>query len=186
MCDYLHKVSHIIWLIMNRNRKACLAYVNNVCLRMLGCVHCARLCVSARLCAFLLGCVLCLARLVLVIDGRTVCHGVYHNNYLHQHDWDKTGDLMQDCNIAIVLAMAILESCTKSSRWSNERRILIIGVDEERRSLFPYWNGILGPLLFTSFIIKPLQYITVLNKFMTQENDLRHQCTVGLPVPLCI
>ena len=72
VCDYLHNVSHIIWLIMNRNRKACLAYVNNVCLRMLGCVHCARLCVSARLCAFLLGCVLCLARLVLVIDGRTV------------------------------------------------------------------------------------------------------------------
>ena len=72
VCEYLHNVSHIIWLIMNRNSKACLAYVNNVCLRMLGCVHCARLCVSARLCAFLLGCVLCLARLVLVIDGRTV------------------------------------------------------------------------------------------------------------------
>ena len=86
VCDYLHKVSHIICLIMNRNRKACLAYVNNVCLRMLGCVHCAQLCVSARLCAFLLGCVLCLARLVLVIDGKTVFHDVYHNNYLHQHD----------------------------------------------------------------------------------------------------
>ena len=86
VCDYLHKVSHIIWLIMNRNRKACLAYVNNVCLHMLGCVHCARLCVSARLCKFLLGCVLCLARLVLVIDGRTAFHDVYHNNYLHQHD----------------------------------------------------------------------------------------------------
>ena len=78
---------HPWWLIMNRNRKACLAYINNVCLRMLGCVHCARLC------AFLLGCVLCLARLVLVIlvlviDGKTVYYGVYHNNYmyLHQHD----------------------------------------------------------------------------------------------------
>ena len=84
--DYLHNVSHIIWLIMNRNRKACLAYVNNVCLCMLGCVHCARLCVSARLCAFLLGCVLCLVRLVLVIDGRTVFHDIYHSNYLYHHD----------------------------------------------------------------------------------------------------
>ena len=71
---------------MNRNRKACLAYVNNVCLRMLGCVHCARLCVSAWLCVFLLGCVLCLVRFVLVIDGRTVFHDVYHSNYLYQHD----------------------------------------------------------------------------------------------------
>ena len=57
LCDYLHNVPHIIWLIMNRNRTACLPYVNNVYLRMLGCVHCARLCVSALLCAFLLGCV---------------------------------------------------------------------------------------------------------------------------------
>ena len=86
VCDYRQNVSHIIWLIMNRNRKACSAFVNNVCVRMLGCVHCARLCVSARLCAFLLGCVLCLVRLVIVIDGRTVSHDVYHNNYLHQHD----------------------------------------------------------------------------------------------------
>ena len=137
VCDYLHNVSHIIWLIMNRNRKACLAYVNNVCLRMLGCVHCARLCVSARLYAFLLGCVLCLAPLVLVIDGRTVFHDEYHGNFLYQHDQDKTDDLVQDCNIAIVLAMEILESCTKSSRLSNERRIFIMWVDVERRSLFP-------------------------------------------------
>ena len=86
VCDYLHNVSHMIWLITNRNRKDCLAYVNNVCLRMLGCVICARLCVSARLCAFLLGCVLCLARFVLVIDGRTVFHDVYHSNYLYQYD----------------------------------------------------------------------------------------------------
>ena len=60
VCDYLHNVSHTIWLIMNRNRKACLAYidVNDVCLRVVGCVYRARLlcfcpvvCIFARLCA---------------------------------------------------------------------------------------------------------------------------------------
>ena len=61
VCEYLHYVSHIIWLIMNRNREACLAYVNNICLIMLvvgtapGCVFLPDQC---RLCAFFLNCVL--------------------------------------------------------------------------------------------------------------------------------
>ena len=85
LCEYLHNVSHMIWLIINRNRKACLAYVNNICLIMLGCVHCAWLCVSAGpvpvVCIFL-GLCARLARFVLVIDRRTVFHDVYHSNYL--------------------------------------------------------------------------------------------------------
>ena len=90
-------------------------------------------------------------------------------------------------NIAIVLAMEILESCIKSSRWSNERRFFIMGVDVERWSLFPYYNGILGATFIHIFYHKIyLIYISVLNIFMTQENDLRHQCTVDLPVPLWI
>ena len=76
VCDYTHNVLHIIWLIMDRNRKAYLANVNIICLHILSCVHCARLCVSARLCVFLLDCVLCLARSVLVKDGMVVFHDV--------------------------------------------------------------------------------------------------------------
>ena len=67
-------------------QKSLLANVNIICLPMLGCVHCARLCISARLCAFLLGCVLCIARLVLVRGGRAVFPDVYRSSYLHQHD----------------------------------------------------------------------------------------------------
>ena len=64
---------------------------------MFGCAHCARLCASARLCAFSLDCVLCIAHLVpLVRDGRAVFHDVYRSNYLHQHDSDKNDDLVQD------------------------------------------------------------------------------------------
>ena len=47
-----------------------MANVKAICLRLLGCVHCARLGVSAWLCSFLLGCVMCLARCVPV--GRAV------------------------------------------------------------------------------------------------------------------
>ena len=65
--------------------------------------------------------------------------------------------------LSVILWLALEKYLVTHSRWSNERRIFIMGVDEERRSLFPYWNGILGPLLFTSFIIKPVKYITVLN-----------------------
>ena len=103
--------------------------------------------------------------------------------YWRTYNWCKFAKWL---SLILWLALEKYLTLVTHSRWSNERRIFIMGVDEERRSLFPYWNGILGPLLFTSFIIKPVKYITVLNIFMTQENDLRHRCTVGLQVPLWI
>ena len=103
--------------------------------------------------------------------------------YWRTYNWCKFAKWL---SVILWLALEKYLTLVTHSRWSNERRIFIMGVDEERRSLFPYWNGILGPLLFTSFIIKPVKYITVLNIFMTQENDLRHRCTVGLQVPLWI
>ena len=117
VCNYPHNVLRIIYLIMIKNKKDSLAIVNT-CLRTPGCVHCARLCVSAQVCVFWLGCVLLLVRL-----GPSCVLQCRRNSIR---------------TIRIFHAYTVVIAFTRVSR----KHIFVMGVHQERRPFGPHWNGV--------------------------------------------